>query len=122
MNKRDVVIEGRLSSIDIATCAKFLYDKGIIPSSNSELMSLITQLAVKAVGGTCFLSKQDARDFLNKIGLTNLNRSGRGKVNMIKALQLENISDNTDDTRLTLQDIPSDEELKSIAKSLIDKK
>lgn len=90
--KRDVVIEARLDSKDLATCARFLTDSGASIGSNSELIWLITQLAVYSIGGCEFETTQDARDYMKSIGLINLNRSGRNKTILQRNLQREALS------------------------------
>ena len=90
--QRDAIIEGRLDSRDLATCAEYLLDKGCVINSNSELMYLITQLAIFAIGETKERTTQEARDYLTSIGLTNLNRSGKGKRTLQRVLQGENLT------------------------------
>ena len=85
--KRDVVIESRLSSIDLANCAKYLISKNIIPRNNSDLLHLITQMASYSTKQEDILSVTDARAFLDSIGLGNLNRKDRNIRIAIRAMQ-----------------------------------
>lgn len=90
---RDAVIEARLDSRDLATCAKHLTTTcGINISSNSELIWLISQLAVYAIGGNEFEEISEARAYLTSIGLDKLNRSGRNKATLQRALQVETLN------------------------------
>jgi hypothetical protein len=90
--QRDAIIEGRLDSRDLATCAEYLLGKGCSINSNSELMYLITQLAIFAIGETKERTTQEAREYLASIGLTNMNRSGKGKRTLQRVLQTENLT------------------------------
>lgn len=89
--KRDVVIEGRLSSIDLANCAKYLISKNIIPRNNSDLLHLITQMASYSTKQEDILSVVDARAFLDSIGLGNLNRKDRNIRIAMRAMQDETL-------------------------------
>ena len=89
--QRDVVIEGRLDSRDLATCAKYIVEKGCQINSNSELMYFVTQLAVYAIGKHEFETTSEARNYLQSIGLGGLNRSGRGVRTLQTALQNEDL-------------------------------
>lgn len=93
MNKpqRDVVIEGRLDSRDLATCARYMVDKGCPINSMSELMYFVTQLAVYAIGHNEFETTGEAREYMQSIGLGGLNRSGRGLRTLQKSLQQEDL-------------------------------
>ncbi len=88
---RDVVIEGRMSSIDLATCAKYLISIGIIPRSNSDLLNLSVQIAAFATKLDEFKTVADARKYLESIGINQLNRSGRGRLTANKAMQRETL-------------------------------
>ena len=88
---KDALMESRLDSRDIATCAKYLVEHGATINSNSELLWLITQLAVYAIGHNEFETTQDARDYLSTLGITKLNRSGKNKETLHKALQKDTL-------------------------------
>lgn len=78
--KRDVVIEGRMSSIDLAICAKYLISIGMMPRSNSDLLHLSIQLAAYATKIEPDKTVAEARQYLESIGISQLNRSGRGRL------------------------------------------
>jgi len=123
--QRDAIIEGRLDSRDLATCAEYLLDKGCVINSNSELMYLITQLAIFAIGVEKERTTQEARDYLTSIGLTNLNRSGKGKRTLQRVLQGENLSADGFDTgylnRKTKPNVKlSSEEFDRLVKQAVD--
>jgi len=114
-NKRDVVIEGRLSSMDLAICAKFLFNKGIIPRNNSDLLNLCVQMAAFATNSQAFASIMEARQYLTSIGLGNLNRGNKSRSIANRAMQEETLSAdgfNPDYGRVktTIKDVPSSDE------------
>jgi hypothetical protein len=91
-NKRDTVIEARLDSRDLATCARYLTDKNCPINSISELVHLSLQMAVYAIGHNEFETTQEARDYLQSIGLANLNHGNRGRNKLTRILQEETLS------------------------------
>jgi hypothetical protein len=114
-NKRDVVIEGRLSSMDLAICAKFLFDKGIVPRNNSDLLNLCIQMAAFATKLDTFNNVTEARQYLTSIGIGSLNRSNRNKSIANRAMQEEALSAdgfNPDygKVKTTVKDVPSSDE------------
>ena len=121
---RDVVIEGRMSSLDLAICAKYLVSIGMMPRSNSDLLNLSVQLAAYATKIEPFESVASAREYLESVGIRNLNRSGRGRLTANRAMQTETlIADGFDPNygrkRMKKADI-SDEEFKQMVAKVLD--
>jgi hypothetical protein len=121
---RDVVIEGRMSSIDLATCAKYLISIGMMPRSNSDLLNLSVQMAAFATKLEAFKTVAEARQYLEEIGIRNLNRSGRGRLTANRAMQTETLiadgfSPDYGMKRTKKADI-SDEEFKQMLQRTID--
>jgi hypothetical protein len=77
MSTRDIVIETRVNSIDLASCMDYLCTKGVLPRNNSDAICLCVQLAAHAVKGKSreFATITEARTFLEQLGLS-LNRKG----------------------------------------------
>ena len=90
-NIRDVVIEGRMSSLDLALCAKYLVSIGMMPRSNSDLLNLCVQVAAYATKLEPFDTVADARKYLEGMGLGKLNRAGRGRNIANRAMQEETL-------------------------------
>jgi hypothetical protein len=98
MNKRstkDVVISVRVDSRALAVVARYYREEGEYISSKSQLVGMIVEdmrrLLVQNNLSENILSVEDARDYLEEIGLGSLNTSGRGNLNLFKALQAENM-------------------------------
>ena len=111
-NIRDVVIEGRMSSVDLATCVKYLISKGIVPRSNSDMINLVVKMAAFSThDSNAFTSIESAREYLAGFELGNLNRRERGKRTAVQAMQEESLTAEGFDPvyankRMTIKDVP----------------
>ena len=109
---RDVVIEGRMCSKDLATCVKYLVSVGTVPRSNSDMLDLIVKMAAYAThDAEPFETITEARQYLAGFDLGNLNRSDRGKRIAVRALQEESLTAEGFDPvyankRMTIKDVP----------------
>lgn len=121
-NARDVVIEGRMSSLDLALCAKYLVSIGMMPRSNSDLLNLCVQVAAYATKLEPFDSVAEAREYLEGMGLGKLNRNNRGRNIANRAMQEETlIADGFDPSygmRKKTKSV-SDEEFKQMVKQAL---
>jgi hypothetical protein len=119
---RDVVIEGRMSSKDLATCVKYLVSVGTVPRSNSDMLDLIVKMAAYAThDAEPFETITEARQYLAGFDLGNLNRSERGKRLAVRTMQEESLTAEGFDPgyahkRMTIKDVPqTDEDWKRMA-------
>ena len=67
-----IVIEARLSAIDVAVVAKFLIVRGILPQTQSKLVSTAVALAAASIRATGFetdFTVEGALEFLYSCGL-----------------------------------------------------
>ena len=113
---RDVVIEGRMCSKDLATCVRYLVSVGTVPRSNSDMLDLIVKMAAYAThDSNPFNTVTEARTYLAGFDLGNLNRLERGKRSAVRVMQEESLSAEGFDTayaskRTTIKDIPHSDE------------
>jgi len=109
---RDVVIEGRMCSKDLATCVKYLVSVGTVPRSNSDMLDLIVKMAAYAThDAEPFATITEARTYLAGFDLGNLNRSERGKRLAVRTMQEESLTAEGFDPvyankRMTIKDVP----------------
>lgn len=91
--KTDALIQARVMSTTLATVARFFTTKGQMLPSRSFLMRLVLEefegILIKGGHAERVTSITDAREILTRLGLGDLNPSGRGGRNYMEEMQRE---------------------------------
>jgi len=91
--KSDALVQARVKSTTLATVARFFAIKGQMLPSRSFLMRLVLEefegILIKGGHAERVTSITDAREILTRLGLGDLNPSGRGGRNYMEEMQRE---------------------------------